>query len=131
MLVIITLVLVLLLNVNTEQDIETNNIPNEEVVGFCGNAESSYPAVDNLFKNNCAACHAYDKRVTGPALRGSLERWETEERLIGYITNEDSMIAIKDPYTLEIINFDSSNSSHSRFDFTKEEIKLIVDMCSN
>ena len=133
MLIIITLILVILFISRSTETISINKTAEkEEIIGFCGNSnEMSSPESEMLFKNNCAACHAYDKRITGPALRGALNRWETKERLIGYITNEDSMIAIEDPYTLEIINFDPSNSNHSNIEFTKEELELIVGICSN
>ncbi|MEL7251330.1 MAG: cytochrome c [Bacteroidota bacterium] len=50
-----------------------------------------------LFRNNCAACHAGDMKtnLTGPALRGSLDRWEAhggQEALYSWIRNSQQMI---------------------------------------
>jgi hypothetical protein len=100
-----------------------------EAIAICGNSRSI--EADALFKNNCAQCHDYDKIIEGPALRYALDRWETKERLIGYMTNEDSMVSINDPYTLEIIKFSPTISRHAFYNFTNEELNLIIDICSN
>ena len=56
---------------------------------------------EQLFKQNCASCHAIDKDVTGPALGGVLNRgpWaEDKKNLYQWVHNPPGFMA-KDPYT--------------------------------
>lgn len=51
---------------------------------------------ETLFKNNCASCHAPDKRVTGPALIGAKQRWAEAgeaELLYDWVKNSGALIA--------------------------------------
>ena len=54
----------------------------------------------SLFQQNCQSCHALDKRLTGPALRGALERgpWGDRKNLHAWVHNPAAFMA-KDPYT--------------------------------
>ena len=55
---------------------------------------------EQLFKQNCAACHALDKELIGPALHGIAQRgpWaEDKQNLKKWIKNPGSFIAA-DPY---------------------------------
>jgi cytochrome c2 len=55
---------------------------------------------EKLFKQNCASCHAIDKDLTGPALRGVAERgpWaEKKENLKKWIKNPSEFIS-SNPY---------------------------------
>ena len=53
-----------------------------------------------LFQQNCAACHALDKDMTGPALRGLTSRgpWGDRQKLYAWVHNPAAFLA-KDPYT--------------------------------
>ncbi len=53
-----------------------------------------------LFLSNCASCHALDKAMTGPALRGVSSRgpWGDRKELYKWIHNPAGYMA-KDPYT--------------------------------
>ena len=56
---------------------------------------------EQLFKQNCASCHAIDKDVTGPALAGVAERgpWaEDKKNLYQWVHNPAGFMA-KNPYT--------------------------------
>jgi mono/diheme cytochrome c family protein len=56
---------------------------------------------EQLFKQNCASCHAIDKDVTGPALGGVLNRgpWaEDKKNLYAWVHNPPGFMA-KDKYT--------------------------------
>lgn len=37
----------------------------------------AYRRGEQLFKTTCASCHKPDQKMTGPALKGAKERWET------------------------------------------------------
>jgi mono/diheme cytochrome c family protein len=59
-----------------------------------------------LFKQNCASCHAIDKDMTGPALHGVAERgpWAADrENLRKWIKNPNPFIA-SDPYIKALKN---------------------------
>jgi cytochrome c551/c552 len=46
-----------------------------------------------LFQANCASCHAINKRVVGPALRGVHERWGNDEgEIIKFVHNSQAYI---------------------------------------
>ena len=53
-----------------------------------------------LFAANCGACHALDKELTGPALRGFTARgpWSDRKELYKWVHNPSAYMA-KDPYT--------------------------------
>ena len=60
-----------------------------------------------LFNQNCAACHALDRKMTGPALRNVEARLAEDEGLDrewlnAWIKNSPGMIASGDPYALKI-----------------------------
>lgn len=62
-----------------------------------------------LFNQNCAACHALDRRMTGPALANVEQRLAEEEGLdkewlYTWIKNSQGMIASGDSYAEEIYN---------------------------
>ena len=45
-----------------------------------------------LFQGNCAQCHAVDKKVVGPALKGVTSRWEDEAAIINFIKYPEKVI---------------------------------------
>ncbi|MDG1571026.1 cytochrome c3 family protein [Robiginitalea sp. M366] len=62
-----------------------------------------------LFNQNCAACHALDRRMTGPALANVATRLTEEEGLdcdwiYGWIRNSAGVIASGDSYANSIYN---------------------------
>ena len=56
---------------------------------------------ESLFKADCSACHAVDRQVIGPALKGMSERHE-EEWLISWIRNSQALIASGDETAIQI-----------------------------
>ncbi|NHN27463.1 c-type cytochrome [Flavobacterium jejuense] len=56
-----------------------------------------------LFNANCAACHALDKVMTGPALRGVAEKYDIEF-LYKWIKNNTELIKAGDATALKIFN---------------------------
>ena len=60
----------------------------------------------NLFKVNCASCHAKDMKsnLTGPALGGTQERWADypEEDLYSWIRNSQALISTGHPRANEL-----------------------------
>lgn len=58
---------------------------------------------EKLFKTNCATCHALDKKVTGPALRGVTSR-RKEAWLIKWVKDNAALRATNDPEAIAIFN---------------------------
>ncbi|MFL9482243.1 c-type cytochrome [Chitinophagaceae bacterium LWZ2-11] len=56
-----------------------------------------------LFLNNCAACHAVKKELTGPALAGVLDRWKDKDKLHAFIRNSQEVIK-EDQYAKDLYN---------------------------
>jgi len=51
-----------------------------------------------LFQQNCASCHAVNKKLTGPALAGVEERWSEKKNLYAWIKNSAAFLKTGDPY---------------------------------
>lgn len=63
----------------------------------------------SLFNQNCAACHALNRKMTGPALANVESRLAEEEGLdrewlYAWIRNSPGMIKSGDPYSVKIYN---------------------------
>ena len=70
-----------------------------------------------LFKSNCASCHKLDEKMTGPALTGVVERWESGAKHQGidgkvwlhrWIKNWQDPVDAGNPYALKIQGYDPS-----------------------
>ncbi|MDE3144483.1 MAG: c-type cytochrome [Bacteroidota bacterium] len=57
-----------------------------------------------LFSQNCAACHAVDKRLVGPALAGVQDRWPDEKKLYSWIRNNQAFLKTGDAYANNLYN---------------------------
>lgn len=45
-----------------------------------------------IFQQKCAACHAVDKNLTGPALKGVEDRWPSKTDIYAWINNSAALI---------------------------------------
>lgn len=57
-----------------------------------------------LFQANCASCHAIDKKLTGPALRGVEDRWTDQKMLYSWIRNNQAVLKSGYPYAVDLYN---------------------------
>jgi len=73
---------------------------------FSLSAQADLDAGKALFRNNCASCHNKSMKddMTGPALGGVEERWESEELLYAWIRNSSAVIATGDAYAVGLYN---------------------------
>ena len=86
-----------------------------------------------LFKNNCASCHNKNmkSRLTGPALGGVTDRWESDELLYAFIRNSQKVIVSKDEYAVALFNEYDKSVMTSFPELTDEEIEAILDYVEN
>lgn len=57
-----------------------------------------------LFQQKCASCHAIDKNLTGPALRGVEDRWPNKADLYSWIRNSAALVKAGHPRAVEVFN---------------------------
>ncbi len=55
-----------------------------------------------LFQTNCAACHAVNKKSTGPALAGVEDRWPEKAKLYAWIKNNAAVLKSGDKYANDL-----------------------------
>ncbi len=57
-----------------------------------------------LFSQNCASCHAVNKKLTGPALAGVEDRWSDKKNLYAWIKNNQAFLKTGDAYANKLYN---------------------------
>lgn len=84
----------------------------------------SVAAGKNLF-TSCAACHALDKKVIGPALKDVHKKYE-QSWLIKFIRNSQELVKQGEPQALAVYN-DYNQLVMPSHDFSDTEILQILD----
>ena len=79
-----------------------------------------------LFSANCASCHAIDKTLTGPALRGVEDRWTKKEDLYAWIHNSQAFLKTGDAYANELFNKFNKVPMNSFTGLSEKEIDAIL-----
>jgi mono/diheme cytochrome c family protein len=76
------------------------SVPSKAAAPSAKATEEPMTAGRKLFQANCQACHALDKALTGPALRGLTARgpWGDRKELYKWVHNPSAYMA-NDPYT--------------------------------
>jgi hypothetical protein len=82
-----------------------------------------------LFKANCASCQKpSDQKLTGPGLKGVMNRLPSREWAVGFIQNADSLLKRNDPYTLKLKDeYAIVGNLQHHFNLNKNEIGAILD----
>jgi mono/diheme cytochrome c family protein len=57
-----------------------------------------------LFNAKCASCHAVDKNLVGPALKGVEERWADKDQLYAWVRNSAAVIKSGYPRAVAVYN---------------------------
>lgn len=57
-----------------------------------------------LFNQKCASCHAIDKKLVGPALKGVEDRWPEKAQLYAWIRNSSAVVKSGYPRAVEVYN---------------------------
>lgn len=79
-----------------------------------------------LFSQNCAACHAIDKKLTGPALFGVQDRWTDQKKLYSWIKNNQAFLKTGDPYANKLYNEYNKTAMNLFPNLTDAEIGAIL-----
>ncbi len=79
-----------------------------------------------LFYTKCASCHMVNKDMTGPALKGVLERWPDQEKLYAFIRNSEDVIR-NDKYARELWLEWNQTQMLPHPDLTDADIAAILD----
>lgn len=92
---------------------------------------SADPVIDlgkELFKTNCAQCHNRNMKdnLTGPALGGVRDRWESEELLYAWIRNSQAVIASGNEYAVNIYNEFNKSPMNAFPSLSDEDIAAIL-----
>ncbi len=78
-----------------------------------------------LFNANCAACHALDKKMTGPALRGVSAR-HTKDWLYSWVANSSAMIKAGDAAAVKLFNENNKAVMTAFPQLSKQDIDNII-----
>jgi mono/diheme cytochrome c family protein len=78
-----------------------------------------------LFNANCAACHALDKKMTGPALRGVTGR-HAKDWFYGWIANSSAMIKAGDADAVKLFNENNKSVMTAFPQLSKQDVDNIL-----
>ena len=120
-----------------------NHIQSQNVVcgtempeAFCGTATTdrseNATSGKKIFNTNCAACHTLDRIMTGPPLRNVLNRLDHPNKnfVYDFITKEDSLLRVKDTYTIGI-NQEYNMKFNHNFNLDKTEFENLMEYFKN
>ncbi|MFT5883661.1 MAG: cytochrome c2 [Arcticibacterium sp.] len=96
------------------------------VVSFSFGQEGDAAVGEKIFKNNCAACHAYDSKViVGPGLQGIDERRDYDW-IKAWINNPAAVLASGDEYANDLYEQYNKTQMTAYPGFGDDEIKGIL-----
>lgn len=84
-----------------------------------------------LYKANCTACHAIDRKVVGPALGGVWDRWESEAKIVAWVQNSSKLIASGDAYANKVFNENNKSVMTAFPQLTAEQVMDILIYIKN
>jgi cytochrome c2 len=79
-----------------------------------------------LFQANCASCHAVNKALTGPALKGIRERVPDDKLLHAWIKNNQAVLASGNPYFVNLYNQYNKTAMNLFTNLSDAEISAIL-----
>jgi len=101
----------------------------ESVTGMDVSEETIKGGMD-IFKSKCSACHAIDRRMTGPALAGVHERRELDW-LIKWIRNNQELRNSGDADAIAIYNEYNGAAMNVFTDLSDDDIKSVIMYIEN
>jgi mono/diheme cytochrome c family protein len=79
-----------------------------------------------LFSQNCASCHAVNKKLTGPALAGVEDRWPDKKNLHSWIKNNAAFLKTGDAYANKLYNEYNKTAMNLFPSLTDKDIDAIL-----
>jgi mono/diheme cytochrome c family protein len=79
-----------------------------------------------LFSQNCASCHAVNKKLTGPALAGVEDRWPEKKNLYAWIKNSAAFLKTGDAYANNLYNEYNKTAMNSFPSLSDADIDAIL-----
>jgi cytochrome c len=98
----------------------------ESIKPFCGTELTSPEKLKGkvIFNANCAACHRMNSKNN--ILKNALKGFPDEKYFYNYLTNEDSLIKIKDKQN-KVINEMFEGDYNHNFKLSQEEVKNLKE----
>ncbi|PHR31660.1 MAG: hypothetical protein COA38_07585 [Fluviicola sp.] len=103
----------------------------EQRCGVVDGSIENIKKVPLVFQAKCATCHSLTKDTTGPALIGVSDRIPYPRWFHEFVTNQDSLINVNEPYTRRIMNWSIVNFEHNFNGITKEEMSQLLEYFIN
>jgi cytochrome c551/c552 len=79
-----------------------------------------------IFSQKCAACHAVDKNLTGPALQGVEDRWADRTQLYAWVHNSAAVVKSGYPHAVEVYNQFNKIQMPAFPELTEKDIDAIL-----
>jgi mono/diheme cytochrome c family protein len=83
-------------------------------------------AGEALFKANCKACHAVDRKLVGPALGGVYDRAPSIDWIKRFVKNSSAVIASGDDYAVNLYNEYNKTQMTAFTSFKDEDIMNVL-----
>ncbi|HEY0654763.1 MAG TPA: c-type cytochrome [Chryseosolibacter sp.] len=83
-------------------------------------------AGEALFKANCKACHAVDRKLVGPALGGVYDRAPSIDWIKKFVKNSSAVIASGDEYAVNLYNEYNKTQMTAFTSFKDEDIMNVL-----
>ena len=81
-----------------------------------------------LFQEKCSQCHRCDMDLTGPALKGSLDRWKDKTELFNFVRNSSTVIR-SNKYAQDLFKKYNETFMNPFPDLSDAEIEAILNQC--
>ena len=107
---------------SVEEDLAGENVDPPEAVVSIKNKKGQ-----ELFKENCATCHAVDKNLSGPALAGIEERIKDKQLLYAWIRNNAAVLLTGDKYFTDLFLQYNKTAMTAFPQLTDEDIDNILE----
>jgi len=79
-----------------------------------------------LFNQKCASCHAIDKQLVGPALKGVEDRWPDKNQLYAWVRNSAKVVNSGYPRAIEVYNQFNKVQMTAFAELTDKDIDAIL-----
>jgi cytochrome c2 len=84
---------------------------------------------EELFKNKCYQCHRCDMELTGPMLRGSLERWNGDKKTMFEFVRNSQEVIKTNVYAQGLYKKYNQTFMNPFPDLTDADIEAIMSYC--